>query len=156
MWFLEYNNLLSEWQCGARKHRSTIDQLVRLDTFIREAFAKMQHAVAVFFDVEKAYDTAWKQGVLRDLHNMGLRGNLLAFISNYLTDRKFRVRIGATFSDSFIQEQGFPQGGVLAVILFLIRANKITEQPLPDVFQSLFVDDFNTVYAADRMCTIER
>jgi hypothetical protein len=28
----------------------------------------------VFFDLEKAYDTTWKYGILRDLHDMGLRG----------------------------------------------------------------------------------
>ena len=57
MWYLESENLLSKWQCGARKNRSTLDQLVRLDTYIREALAKHQHVVSVFFDIEQAYDS---------------------------------------------------------------------------------------------------
>ena len=104
------------------------------------------HAVAVFFDLEKAYDTAWKYGVLRDLHSMGVRGNLLAFISNYLENRQFRIRLGATFSDVHTQEEGFPQGGVLAVTLFLVRADKMPEQSDQDTFRSQFVDDLNYVF----------
>ena len=35
------------------KNRSTIDQLVRLETFIRDAFVNKEHAVSVFFDLEQ-------------------------------------------------------------------------------------------------------
>jgi hypothetical protein len=30
------------------------------------------HAVSIFFDLEKAYDTTWKYGILKDLFDMGL------------------------------------------------------------------------------------
>ena len=156
MWYLEKLNLLNNHQCGARQNRSTIDQLVRLDAYIREALARNLHAVAVFFDIEVAYDTAWKYGVLRDLHEMGVRGNLLAFVRNYLTNRTFRVRLGASFSGLQMQEQGFPQGGVLAVTLFLIRSDKMPKQIDDDIFKSQFVDDLNAAYAAEKMATIER
>jgi hypothetical protein len=43
-----------------RQGRSTLDHLVRFETFIRNAFAKKEHAVSIFFDLEKAYDTTWK------------------------------------------------------------------------------------------------
>ena len=49
-------------QCGFRKQRSTTDHLVRLESFVREAFAQRQHAVGVFFDLEKAYESTWKFG----------------------------------------------------------------------------------------------
>ena len=38
--------------------------LVHLETFIRDAFIHNQHLVAVFFDLQKAYDTTWKYGIL--------------------------------------------------------------------------------------------
>ena len=47
---------------------------------LRDAFINNQHLVAVFFDLQKAYDTTWKYGILKDLYNMGLRGNLPIFI----------------------------------------------------------------------------
>ena len=65
VWFLDTNNILTHIQCGFRKNCSTIDQLVRLDTLIRDAFVNKEHAVSVFFDLEKAYDTTWKYGILK-------------------------------------------------------------------------------------------
>ena len=59
-WFLESNNHISWFQSGFRSDRSTTDNLVRLETFIRDAFIKKEHEVAVFFDLEKAYDTTWR------------------------------------------------------------------------------------------------
>ena len=70
-------------QSGFRKNRSTADQLVCLESYIRNAFVKKQHVVAIFFDLEKAYDTTWKHGILKDIHKIGLKGNLPKFISNF-------------------------------------------------------------------------
>jgi len=44
-----------------------------LETFVRETFIRKQHAVAIFFDLEKAYDTTWKYGIMKDLFDAGLR-----------------------------------------------------------------------------------
>ena len=74
VWYLEINNLISPVQSGFRSERSTNDNLVRLESFIHDAFAKKEHVVAVFFDLEKAYDTTWKYGILRDLHELGVKG----------------------------------------------------------------------------------
>ena len=38
VWYLECNNILTDIQCGFRKRRSTIDHLVRLESYIRDAF----------------------------------------------------------------------------------------------------------------------
>ena len=62
-WFLESNNHISRFQSGFRSDRSTTDNLVRLETFISD-----EHVVAVFFDLEKAYDTTWRYGILKDIH----------------------------------------------------------------------------------------
>ena len=70
-WFLEYNNHISRFQSGSRSDRSTTDDLVRLETFIRGTFIKKEHVVAVFFDLEKAYDTTWRYVILKDIHKLG-------------------------------------------------------------------------------------
>jgi len=53
------NRWCKDWDLF-RKQCSTTDQMIRLETFFREAFIHKQHAVAVFFDLEKAYDATWK------------------------------------------------------------------------------------------------
>jgi len=74
------------------------------------------------FDLEKAYERTWKFGIMRDLHDAGLRGRLPCFIENFLKNRKFCVRLNSCFSDQFDQEMGVPQGSILSVVLFDIAA----------------------------------
>jgi len=52
VWFLESNGLISKYQSGFRHGRSTSDQLVRLESFIRDGFVRGQHVVSVFFDLD--------------------------------------------------------------------------------------------------------
>ena len=156
IWYLESNNLLSRYQSGFRAGRSTNDNLVKLETFIRDAFVKKEHVVAVFFDLEKAYDTTWRYGILKDIHKLGLRGRLPTFIESFLADRAMQVRVGSTLSDLYDQEQGVPQGGVLSTTLFNIKINDIVKclDNLTDC--SLYVDDFCICFRSKSMRTIER
>ena len=156
VWFLESNNLLTNIQSGFRHNRTTTDHLIKLENFIREGFIRNEHVVAIFFDLEKAYDTTWKHGILKDLHKMGLRGRLLHFISNFLQNRKFKVRIGNTLSEMFTQEEGVPQGSILSVTLFIIKINSLAECIKKGIDSSLFVDDFGLCYRGQNMDVIER
>ena len=157
MWFLEKNKILNNIQSGFRKNRSTVDQLVRLETFIRNAFIKKEHVTAIFFDLEKAFDTTWKHGILKDLHSFGLRGNLPKFIMNFLNNRSYEVRVGSDLSNPFFQEEGVPQGSVLSPILFEIKINSITKILQSGIDCSLYVDDFLICYKSKNIIgTIDR
>ena len=156
IWYLENNNILTDIQCGFRKRRSTIDHLVRLESFLRDAFLNKQEVVSIFFDLEKAYDTTWKHGILKDLYEAGLRGRMPIFISKFLENRNFRVRLGSTISDPFGQEMGVPQGSILSVTLFSLKINSLAKILNKDVEGSLYVDDFLMSYRAKSTRTCER
>ena len=156
VWYLESNNLISPVQSGFRSERCTNDNLVRLETFIRDAFVAKEHVVAVFFDLEKAYDTTWRYGILRDLHDLGIRGRLATFIESFLADRWIQVRVGSTLSEQFDQAQGVPQGSILSTTLFNIKINSIMDCLDPKTDGSLYVDDFCMCYRSKSMRTIER
>jgi len=156
VYYLESNNMLTNFQCGFRQGRSTLDHIVRMETIVRNALIAGQHLTAVFFDLEKAYDTTWKFGILRDLHQMGLRGNLPTFIQNFLDDRTFQVRLGTTLSDVYEQEMGVPQGSVLSVTLFSIKINSIVNCLHTGIDCSLYVDDFVICYKSSYMPAMER
>ena len=130
--------------------------MVRLGTFIREAFIKKKHLVAVFFDLEKAYDTTWKYGIMNDLHEIGLKSRLPVFVQNFLSDREFKVYVGSTLSEAHNQEQGVPQGSILSVTLFSLKINNIVKYLNPDVDCCLYVDDILICYRSKHMNTIER
>ena len=57
---------------------------------------KKEHVLAIFFDLEKAYDTTWKHGILSDLYDLDFWGHLPTFIDGFLSHRLFQVRTGST------------------------------------------------------------
>ena len=149
MWFLETEGVIGMEQSGFRGNRSTTDHLTRLELDLRGAISRQQHTLAVFFDIRKAYDTAWRYGVVSQLHNYGLRGSLPTFISNFLTNRSIKVRVGSVLSMSHNVEEGIPQGSVLSCTSFMIAINGILSVVPVDVRSLLYVDDL-TIYVSGR------
>jgi len=103
-----------------------------------------------------AYDTTWKYGILKDIHEIGLRGKMPLFIENFLTNRVFRVRLGTVLSEMHNQEMGVPQGSILSVTLFILKINSIAKVVNTGIDKSLFVDDFSVSYSSANMALIER
>ena len=64
------------------------------------------------------------------------------FITKFLENRNFKVRLGSTFSDVFDQEMGVPQGSILSVTLFSHKINSLAKVLSKDVEGSLYVGDF--------------
>ena len=141
MWYLEKNGCLSPNQFGFRKHRSTLDPLIKLTNHIQQGFAKEKQTIAVFFDLEKAYDTTCRSGIIKQFYNMGIRGNMIRFLNAFLSERFLKVKVGNSLSKPFIQEEGVPQGSVLSVTCFSVAINNIVKEVLAPVECSLFVDD---------------
>jgi hypothetical protein len=156
VWLLEGRGLLSNIQCGFRRNRSSVDHLVSLEEQIRQAFLTKQLLVAVFFDIERAYDTAWWYAILRTLDHWQIKGHLAMFLLNFMANRRFRVRLGTVLSPPRIQENGVPQGSVLSVTLFAIAINGITSRVHRPVQCSLYVDDFAIYHRSQSLPAIER
>ena len=115
-----------------------------------------KHLIAVFLDLEKAYDTTWKDCIMRDLYDLGLRERLPIFIKNFLFKRTFRVHVGSTLSDLQNQEVGVPQGSILSITLFSIKINNIVKRLNPSIDWALYVDNFVIYYQATYMNIVEQ
>jgi hypothetical protein len=87
---------------------------------------------------------------------MGLNGKLPNFISNFLSDREFNVRVNLTYSDIHEQEMGVPQGRILSVTLFSKTINSLARVLNDNIEGSPYVDDFLICYRGKNMNTIER
>ena len=155
-WYLEKNSLISVHQSGFRPNRSTTDNLVILENGIQSAICNRQHFIGVLFDIQKAYDTAWRHGILRKLHEFGLRGNLSFFMKGFLSNRKMQVRIGSVYSDVKYIEEGIPQGSVLSCTCFMIAIDDITKGLPQNINKTLYVDDFAIFATGSTTNLIER
>ncbi|GBM53583.1 RNA-directed DNA polymerase from mobile element jockey [Araneus ventricosus] len=153
---LEKQGCIPPLQSGFRRGRSTFDNIVHLETQIRNAFVRRNHLVSIFFDVEKAYDRTWRHGILRKLYNLGFKGNLPLFIKRFLSSRTFRVRLGNFYSDPFNQVEGVPQGSVLSVTLFILHFSEILNHLPLSVTGTLYVDDLQISCQGCNLRLIER
>ncbi|GFU95674.1 hypothetical protein TNCV_5048931, partial [Trichonephila clavipes] len=62
--FYKPSNSVFSSQVESARGRSTLDNLVFLESQIRDAFVKRNHLVSLFFDIEEAYDRTWRYGIL--------------------------------------------------------------------------------------------
>ncbi|KZS04645.1 Uncharacterized protein APZ42_032370 [Daphnia magna] len=122
-WFLETKGKINKIQAGFRRGCSTMDHIIQLETDIVTSFSQKKSTVAVFLDIEKAYDSIWIQGLLFKMASMGITGAILAWLKNFVTGRSMSVRIGDQESSHKSISNGVPQGAVISPILFNIMMN---------------------------------
>ena len=60
---LEDNSLFIKYQSGFRKFESTNNHISLLSQTIVESYSSGEHVKAAFFDVEKAFDNFWHNGL---------------------------------------------------------------------------------------------
>ena len=86
MWLLEKDKLLMQEQAGFRQLRSAEDQLAYISQMIEDGFQekKKQHTVAVWIEMEKAFDKVWIEGLVKKLKNINISHKMLHWIKNNL------------------------------------------------------------------------
>ena len=156
VWFLEKNEKLSPHQYGFRPGKNTTDPIAALTTDILNGFNDSKTTTAVFFDLEKAFDTVNRYTIITNLTMMGIHGKMLKFIHNYLEDRYIKVKIGKTVSSIERTQVGVPQGGVLSATLFNISINTILDDLPPGIKGSLYADDLVIYHTSKRIQTSAR
>ena len=139
-------HLFSDCQHGFRRRRSCVTQLLEVMEHLTNFFDEGEAVDIIYFDFRKAFDSVPHQRLIAKLKSYGITGNIVNWISDFLTGRTQRVRVDNEFSNSAHVLSGIPQGSILGPILFTVFINDIS-----DNIQSLchiFADDtkiFNTV-----------
>ena len=96
--YLEEYKINSEAQFGFQKHKSTSDLLLLFSDFVNNKLNDRWHVIALFIDFSKAFDTLNLDKLINALESIGIRGNLLHWFMDYLTDRSILVKIGDKLS----------------------------------------------------------
>jgi len=93
MSYLLENDLLSNRQYGFIKERSTMLKLLQMLGKWTEYLEGGGQIDTIYSDFEKAFDKVSK------LHSYGLHNVIVKWICDFLTARKYRVKVNTSYSD---------------------------------------------------------
>ena len=147
--FLCETNFFVNFQSGFRAGDSTVNQVIDITHFIYSKLKKGEEVIGVYLDISKAFDKVWHKGLIYKLKKAGVRGQLLSWLSDYLSNRMQRVIIGGSVSDWANVEAGVPQGSILGPLLFLVFINDIATSI--ESVPHLFADDTNILFPTKDM-----
>jgi hypothetical protein len=139
--FLDTNNILSPLQYGFRSGQSTSSQLLHCTNHWTKSIDRKIPVDVIYLDFAKAFDTVSHTKLFQKLQNTGIKGDLLAWIIAFLSNRTQQVNIESTSSNRAQVISGVPQGSVLGPILFLIYINDLPAEIITNTHCVMFADD---------------
>ena len=142
----EDRNIINKEQSGFRSGHSTNEQLFNITQYIKDGFNRNQKTIAIFLDMEKAFDRVWHAGLKFKLRLLGLPDGILRWISSFLSDRKMRVFVNGKLSRDINPSFGVPQGSPISPLLFILFVTDIAVN-IKDTKISQFADDIALYYS---------
>lgn len=123
--FLESNKILHTAQMGFRQGRSTTEALAVIFQDIKNSLKGKRQSIAVYIDLESAFDCVWHEGLLYKMQQMKVPNYLLRWFSEYFKNRKTTAKLNTVISSERNLEVGVPQGAVLSPLFFNIMLSDI-------------------------------
>ncbi|GBM13884.1 RNA-directed DNA polymerase from mobile element jockey [Araneus ventricosus] len=114
-------------------------QLLRVTNKIADEFNVKHYTGVVFLDVRKVFDRLWHQGLIVKLIIYKYPDYLILILRNFLTVRKFQVRVNHTLSSVGNIQAGTPQGSSLSPTLYNIINSDFPKND--KILNGLFAND---------------
>ena len=145
-YFLETNKIFDNTQLGFRKGYGTTEALATIINHIDAEVDEKKFCIAVYVDLESAFDRVWHGGVLSKLKELNTPTYLLKWIKHYFQDRKISVRLGEFTTLPKPLTVGVPQGAVLSPMLFNVMMHDL---PKDDNIKVITYADDITLLTSD-------
>ena len=119
---------------------TTFCLLDMLHTWLSHLDTQNKYIRVCFLEFSKIFNRIGFNILINNLIDLGIIRSLIAWIINFLTDRRQRVKICRSISNWLPVNAGVPQGTKLGPILFLVMVNNL-KTSTPDTRMWKFFDD---------------
>ena len=116
-WWVDAH-VTSVLQGAARKGFSCVHTALTLQETISRERESGKKVFVAYFDVSKAFDSVWTNGLFFQLHKMGITGNLWRLLYKSYVNFLCCVRIGGKDSNWYSMDCGIHQGGYLSLVKY--------------------------------------
>lgn len=135
---LENHHLLSNKQFVFLAGKSSLDLLLSFTNKWQQSLDASEETRVIAPDIAGALDAVWHDGILARLKSIGIEGELIAFLENYLMGRNLQVVLQHEESSAYRIVAGVTQGSLLEPLLWNILFD-----------ESLQLSPFAMAYADD-------
>lgn len=101
---------MSDYQCGFRQNRSTVDQIFLLKQQMEKRWEYAHSIHILFVDFAKAYDSVDREALYKIMRSFGIPDKLVTLVAVATKVSRMRVRAGGGLSDEFEVVTGLKQG----------------------------------------------
>ena len=119
------NNTICGLQGAGKKGFSCLHSSLMLQETLATSNENNKKCFSVYFDVAKAYDTIWINGLFYQLFKLGITGKTWRMLRKCYDNFMCRVRVMGHFSEWYELTCGIHQGGFLSLIKYVAFTNSL-------------------------------
>ena len=122
-----WNRLKDWWVCGriisdlqeaCKPGMSCVHSALTLQETIAVGLGAGKKVFVAYFDVAKAFDSVWIDGLFYQLHQMGVTGRIWRLLYQCYQIFWCKARVGGVYSEWYRMECGIHQGGFLSLLKY--------------------------------------
>ena len=118
-------NVISELQGACKTGLSCVHTAFILQETLAASMEDNEQCFLAFFDVAKAFDTVWTDGLFRQVYDLGITGKTWRLLYRGYVNFQCRVRICGQFSEPYGLFCGIHQGGYLSLLKYTVFINSL-------------------------------
>ena len=145
---------ISPLQGAGRKGVSCTHSALLLQETVSSRLNMGNKVFVTYFDVSKAFDSVWIDGLFYQLRTLGIVGVTWRLLYKMYVNFRCRVRLGDKLSDWYIMRCGIHQGGYLSLVKYVSFINTLVNE-LKESKLCIAIDDIpsSPVSYADDLAT---